>query len=112
VELITGLITGLDWNRRPHGLCAEGLLAACTVLRILSRDRVAVGLCGIEETRAGDVQASPGRIEFRIIVLIANGLDEAAAAEAADRLVDELAASMNLPIRGAEFRLGPGLQAH
>lgn len=103
---ITQLITQLGRDQRPHGLCAEGLLAGCKVLRLLSRDGVAVGLCGVEGPRSDGPRVSLKAIEFRMIVLIADGLDETAAAEASDRLIDDLACSMGLPIRSAAFRVG------
>lgn len=102
--LIAELVRQVDRDRAPRAIGAEALLPSRGTLRVLLRDGVAVGLCGVEDPQANDRWESRREIEFRMLFLIADGLGEIAAAEAADRLIDELACSVGLPIRSAAFR--------
>lgn len=104
--LITELVGQGDRDRAPRAIDAGRLVGSRGALRVLFRDGVAVGLCGVEGRQSNDPWEPHGQIEFRMIVLITDGLDEIATAEAADRLIDELACSVGLPIRSAAFRDG------
>jgi hypothetical protein len=75
----------------------QSQLSSCDRIRALFRNDVAVGLCGVEGLT--DTVDPWRQIEFRIVVLVAGELlDDAAASEAADRLLRELAQMLDVPM--------------
>ena len=89
-----------DWLLRQH---APGLRSAFGVLRVLTLDGAPVGFFGVED-RHGTRAAARGAMAFRMVVFVAPESDPVDAAEAADRLLDALARSVDVPLSVAELR--------
>lgn len=103
-ELIAGLLPQSEQGRSADEFGLEQG-NGFRHLRILCRDGVPAGLCEIAE----QPNRQPTEIGFRIIFAVADNLEPGPAAEAADRLVEELtrviAASMDEPPSGLVPRI-------
>ena len=94
---IAGLVARelrVRWRLR---LEADRLLSSYSTVHLLFCAGVAVGLCGFEGPQAGGGCRDPNpALEMRAVIFVADWLDAADSAEAASRLVHQLARSMGL----------------
>jgi hypothetical protein len=86
------LIRELAAQQQESSRCLLGRRAASTrgvfeTLSVLHLDGAAVGLCGVEDLGRAEPTEAPLGIAFRMVLLVADGLDANDAAEAANRLI-------------------------
>lgn len=102
------LLRELAAQRQESALCpadpAASLRSAFETLRVLHLDGAAVGLCGVEDVGCAQLTEAPLAIAFRMVVLVVDGLAANDAAEAADRLIEELARCVGLPLSVTDLR--------
>jgi hypothetical protein len=88
-RLIAGMLTAFGPDGRTERLRVADMLFACGAMRVLCRHGKVVGFCGVDRPLTR-FTTTPETSEFQIVVFVADGVDEGAAAVVHGRLSDEL----------------------